>query len=184
SRDLLLVCKECHSAYEQAATVFKKAIAERFGIPLEGRGWVRDAEKGSVQRAASAILRNRKRRRLGVGGSAGIPEERVNALEDVVSQWWTREHGGDMERLTDGMLQQACSLSELSKSVDFISHGEYVVQQLMAEKSGERWPQLEAFVEEWRAHFIAHTGGTPFLSSRWCISGRVYNNNALNYYST
>lgn len=162
----------------------KKDIAGRFGISLQGRGLVRDAEKIRVrreqlriQKAASAVLKDRKHRLSGKGGP-GIPDERRIELEHVVLEW-VKDHSSTV--LTDEMLERACELEleeEWSKGDDFVSHGEYVVQQLMKESKEEegkqQWPGLEAFIVEWREHFVLHSSAR-FLSPRWRVSSPVYN---------
>ncbi|KAI9249438.1 hypothetical protein BDA99DRAFT_523783 [Phascolomyces articulosus] len=188
SRDLLLVCKQCHDQYERHATSLKKSLATKYELPLEGKGWVRVPENRTARKAASALLR----------AADKIPVERKKELENTVHSFWEqkkqdptqtndkrKENSNDSTEPTDWrsldwdqVLQKCCELEDLFQGSNFIEHGQGVVQHLMVNKSvddngKEGWPDLESFVKQWRQHFLDHSK-PQHLSDRWTVGGEIY----------
>ncbi|KAI7853317.1 hypothetical protein BDC45DRAFT_510934 [Circinella umbellata] len=196
SRDLLLVCKHCHDQYERYATSFKKNLATKYELPLEGKGWVRVPENRTARKAASALLR----------AADKLPPQRKQELETIVKDFWERKKQEistmeaiqtikkdkeEKEACNDDesvdwqvldwqeVLQKCCELQELFQGPDFIEHGQGVVRHLMVKETvddnngKERWPDLEDFVKEWRQHFLDHSK-PKHLSERWTVDGEIY----------
>ncbi|KAI8053488.1 hypothetical protein BDF22DRAFT_620040 [Syncephalis plumigaleata] len=177
SYDILPLCGHCHDKYEQVALTFKKSLAIQYGIPLEGMGWVECREEGAVRRAASALLLHRNK----------IPQERQEMLVNLVKEWWrnqTRETFTDQTEIVLGIprqvLERASLLKQRVKGPEFIEHDAYVVEQLVrrqetidAQRRTCRWPDLEAFIRQWRQHFVDHVHPTH-LSTHWHVDAPIY----------
>ncbi|KAJ2675656.1 hypothetical protein IWW42_001078 [Coemansia sp. RSA 1085] len=77
SHDLLPTCTVCHDKYERHAVRFKKHLAQCFGAPLDGVGWIERKDIGRGGRAAATLLSP---------SLANIPAERVGQLQSIVEQ--------------------------------------------------------------------------------------------------
>ncbi|RKP22950.1 hypothetical protein SYNPS1DRAFT_19325, partial [Syncephalis pseudoplumigaleata] len=189
--DILPLCGHCHDQYERLAMDRKKALALQYGVPLEGKGWIVCREEGAVRRAASALLLHRHR----------MPEARQEMLAKQVMAWWQKqqqqqpactsmEHGqpGNTDTIMDiprRVLEEASMLEQRIKGPDFVEHGAYVVAQLLQhqavagqEDGGQtRWPDLEAFIRQWRQHFIDHVR-PAHLSAHWHVDASIYTHQA------
>lgn len=150
SHDALLLCLVCHDNYETHATALKKDIATRVGVPIEGRGWIKHPEHRRVQLACSALESFRHK----------IPDARIQELEATVRTFFRLEGNQPVD---ERIYEQARQLPVLTKSDDFVEHGEYVVSQMT---EGE----IDDFVRSWRRHFLEHAN-PRFLSPTW----RVHN---------
>ncbi|KAI9358816.1 hypothetical protein BD770DRAFT_69533 [Pilaira anomala] len=198
SRDLLLLCKNCHNVYEDKAMKFKKKCVNRFNIPLEGRGWVYLPHYKVAKKAASALIRSADK----------IPQDRQQVLKDTVLKFW-KEYGKEVKEKEEeeegfneegkkekegsneeekeevyseedwNRILEKCSLLEDHfRGPDFIEHGNSAIQQLtknsvLNEKGQETWPDLEGFIKEWRQHFLDHID-PQFLSELWTVDGDIY----------
>ncbi|KAI9597380.1 hypothetical protein BDF19DRAFT_297357 [Syncephalis fuscata] len=180
SHDILPLCSKCHDQYEKSAMDLKKKIAQQYSLPLEGQGWIECREDGVVRRAASALLLHKSK----------IPEARQDSLAKCVKEWWQNHIADTNEALIDQdstdtihniprqILKQACLLKDRVKGLDFIEHGEYIVQQLLQQQDTNEngqlcWPDLEAFIRQWRKHFIDHTH-PAYLSPHWHVDDPIY----------
>ncbi|KAI7903317.1 uncharacterized protein BX663DRAFT_433862, partial [Cokeromyces recurvatus] len=168
SRDLLLLCKHCHDEYEQKAIKLKKECVKRFNIPLEGKGWIYLPEHKKVKKAASALIRS----------SDKIPKERQEVLKNIITEFWNAQHNNNKEEEWNTILKKCSTLIDHYKGPDYIEHGQSAVQQLTVnlvinEKGKETWPDLEAFIREWRQHFLDHLK-PRYLSSSWTVNGDIY----------
>ncbi|KAI9323141.1 hypothetical protein BX666DRAFT_1883675 [Dichotomocladium elegans] len=180
SRDLLLVCKNCHDLYERQGMCLKKQLASTYDFPLEGKGWIRVPKNGNARKAASALVR----------AHAKIPPARIEVLRKTVEDFWDEkksegsaidDSGTTWKDLTwDQVLTLCCDLEDAIRGPDFVEHGEGVVKRLMAERridhqGKERWPALENFIKLWRQHFLDHAKPNH-LSSKWSVDSEIYNN--------
>ncbi|KAI9486929.1 MAG: hypothetical protein EXX96DRAFT_59816 [Benjaminiella poitrasii] len=167
SRDLLLLCKHCHDEYEQKAIKLKKECVNRFDIPLEGKGWIYLPEHKKAKKAASALIRS----------SDKIPKERQEVLKKIVSDFWNEYYHDNKEEDWNAILQICGSLVDHYKGPDYIEHGQSAIEQLTAKcvitEEKETWPDLEAFIKEWRQHFLDHLKPTH-LSSSWNVDSDIY----------
>ncbi|KAG0164468.1 hypothetical protein DFQ28_010281 [Apophysomyces sp. BC1034] len=163
SRDLLLLCKNCHDRYERDATALKKQIAKTYAIPLEGKGWVQVPENRVIRKAASALLRH-----------SNIPQKRRDDLTETVKTL-RKPEWADLE--WQQVLEKCCELKDQFQGPDFVEHGEFVVEQLMKTQDvrdgKDVWPDLETFVKQWRQHFLDHLE-PKHLSERWTVDGEIY----------
>ncbi|KAL7317493.1 hypothetical protein PS15m_003847 [Mucor circinelloides] len=169
SRDLLLLCKHCHDDYEQKAMSFKKAGVKRFNIPLEGSGWCTYPEYKNAKKAASALIRS----------SDKIPKERQQVLKAIVLDFWKdydkKEYKGDD---LDAILKECSELVDHFKGPDYMEHGQSAINQLTSkcvlnDKGQETWPDLEAFIKEWRQHFLDNLK-PKHLSKLWSVDADIY----------
>ncbi|KAI8881846.1 hypothetical protein K501DRAFT_222197 [Backusella circina FSU 941] len=166
SRDLLLLCKDCHGRYEDKALQLKKQCVKRFDIPMEGKGWIHLPLHRTVKKAASALLRS----------SDKIPEERQKVLRMTIEDFCNQD---DTERNEDWQttLLRCSELEDHYKGEHFIEHGDSVIQQLteneVISSDRTRWPDLEKFIKEWRQHFLDHLE-PKFLSEKWTVDGPIY----------
>lgn len=155
---------------------FKKQCVGRFNIPLEGQGWVYLPHYKVARKAASALIRC----------SNVIPADRQVVLKDTVVKFWV-EYGSeinaelaekDLEENWDAITQECSTLVDHFKGPDFIEHANSAVQQLtktiiLDDKGQDTWPDLEAFIKEWRQHFLDHVE-PKFLSELWTVNGEIY----------
>ncbi|KAI8988628.1 hypothetical protein BDF20DRAFT_856852 [Mycotypha africana] len=176
SRDLLLLCKHCHDAYEQKAIQLKKDCVKRFGIPLEGEGWIYLPEHRRAKKAANALIRS----------SDKIPLHRQKELTETILNFWQKEKiseseksdGNTKEEAWKNILQSCSELVDHYKGPDFVEHGKKAIQILTErteynDKNQEIWPDLEAFIKEWRQHFLDYLQ-PKYLSELWTIEGDIY----------
>lgn len=167
SRDLLLLCKQCHSDYEIDATTLKKQCAKRFGIPLEGKGWVDLPEHRKARKMASALLRF----------SDKIPKERQLSLETDIKDFWKKTFATEIVNWQE-TLKECSEFEDHYKGPEYIEHGQDVIQQLtqkcIVNQDGlEFWPDLEDFIKEWRKHFLDHLK-PKHMSMLWSVEGEIY----------
>ncbi|KAI8055553.1 uncharacterized protein B0P05DRAFT_581702 [Gilbertella persicaria] len=157
----------CHDQYEQKATAFKKQGVARFGISLEGRGWITLPHYKKAKKAASALLRS----------SDKIPLDRQTVLKDIVVQFWQEEHPDDTTTDFDCLLRECSELQDHFKGPDFIEHGQEAIRQLtqqcIIKDNKETWPDLENFIKEWRQHFLDHVQ-PKHLSPLWTVDASIY----------
>ncbi|KAI9497203.1 hypothetical protein BDB00DRAFT_19669 [Zychaea mexicana] len=191
SRDLVLLCKNCHDRYERHAMTYKKNLATKYDLPLEGKGWVRVPENRIARKAATALLR----------AADKIPPGRLEELKNTVTAFWERkkqdatavdisdtatsatatltESAADWKSLNwDHVIQRCSELQDVFQGANFVEHGQGVVQQLRVYKildndGRERWPDLEVFIKQWRQHFLDHSK-PQYLSERWTVDGEIY----------
>ncbi|KAG0747487.1 hypothetical protein G6F16_008570 [Rhizopus arrhizus] len=167
SRDLLLLCKQCHTDYEVHATTLKKQFAKRFDIPLEGKGWVDLPEHRKARKAASALLK----------ASDKIPKDRQLVLEMVIKNFWKENYENETVDWQT-VLKECSEIKDHFKGPDFIEHGNSAIQQLtqnhIVDENGlDFWPDLERFIKEWRQHFLDHMK-PKYLSKLWSVEGEIY----------
>jgi hypothetical protein len=145
----------------------KKEGVKRFGIPLEGRGWINLPEHKKAKKAASALVRC----------SDTIPQDRQQVLKDIVLDFW-KTYDEDDEEDFEKILEKCNLLEDHYKGPDYIEHGNWAIQQLtkncvLDDQNQETWPDLEAFIKEWRQHFLDHIK-PKHLSKLWTVDGEIY----------
>ncbi|KAI8815675.1 uncharacterized protein EV422DRAFT_348519 [Fimicolochytrium jonesii] len=161
SHDVVLLCVNCHDAYELHAVKLKKTIAKKYNIPLEGRGHIVYHEHRKVHSAANAILHSRRTQHP---DKNRIPEQRLQELHAILRDFFTfpSDHP-----ISSADLEAALELPQYGRAPDFVEHGEVVVG-CMSEK------ELETFIRDWRRHF--QTYARPgFLSEAWRVENPVRN---------
>ena len=158
--------------------MLKKSLASKYELPLEGKGWIRVPENRAARKAAAALL----------NAADKIPSARQDELRNTINSFWKEKQqnylsdnslGDDWSKLDwDQVLKKCLELQDLFQGKDFLEHGRGVVQSLTANKviendDKERWPDLEAFIREWRQHFLDHAKPL-YLSDRWTVDGSIY----------
>lgn len=147
---------------------FKKALAVKYDVPLEGKGWVMVPENRVARKAASALLRP--------DAESKIPEARLAELKRAVEKYSQDKEDWACLRW-DQILEKCCELKDMYPGPDFAEHGQTIVNELMKEEAIEdgrkRWPQLEHFIREWRLHFLKHVQ-PKHLSSKWGAENEIY----------
>jgi exonuclease 3'-5' domain-containing protein 2 len=128
--DVLPLCICCHEKYEQFALEFRKRLAEEYDVPIADIGNMYDKELKTVVSAASALVRH----------SDKIPLSRRTHLVDVVKKYYNKNE------ITQEEMDDAARLKYCFKETQFVKHSE-----LMVEKATD----MQRFVEQWRAHFLA-----------------------------
>ncbi|KAG2186970.1 hypothetical protein INT44_003198 [Umbelopsis vinacea] len=169
SRDLVVLCKNCHLKYEQQADKYKECFATEYNMPLEGRGWILTPDNSIVRKAASAVVKYRD------GKLPLIPLDRIQHLHKVVDDWQIEQ---EMSGTKDEVLECALQLTDRHKGDDYVDHGQYVVAQLMEnamviQNNRTRWPDLEEFVKNWRRHFLKYCD-CDYLSDKWSVDADIY----------
>lgn len=140
--DILPVCVNCHSAYEEFfALTLRKELATKYDAPLHG---LSDSHLDSLEfrarKGAIALLRHGSR----------MPQERRLELFCWLNDYLGRPPTEDDIKATAGLLVD-------TKDPNYKSHGKLVVEKLTS---------LQDFVELWRLHFIASMN-PKFLPEGW-----------------
>jgi hypothetical protein len=150
--DLVPLCLDCHYRYEASAQELKQELAQEFSAPLAGVGRRYDAAMARARRAASALERHAR-------GEAGvrIPPARLEALREVVRSCL------GVAAVDAGAIARACRLDPHVAEDGSKTHGEMVVAAV---------PDLQAFVERWRRHFLASLN-PPFLPAGWRVDREI-----------
>nr|XP_043903264.1 exonuclease 3'-5' domain-containing protein 2 isoform X1 [Solea senegalensis] len=140
SHDILLLCTSCHAASNVHDGFLKQLLAEEFGAPQgceEGVRLLEDTDRRKVRSAARALIT----------ASDGLPEQRREELQTLIRSFYGV---GEMEELTDEMLQKAADLETRIFNAAFVPHGLKVVQT-HAEQGLRGLMYLE---RRWRQHFL------------------------------
>lgn len=144
SFDVLAICVDCHSKYEDHATELKENFAIKYNIPIDGKGGCYNNELGAATKAAAALVLYKQQ----------IPLERQKALLDKVKLYLGKEPDqNDLEQLHH---------AKNGYNFDsYIPHGKGVVEQLS---------DIEAFIREWRQHFLDKMK-PQFMPNMWKVDG-------------
>lgn len=126
--DVMLLCLNCHSEYENYAQKLKKELAEKYQCPLQGKGMDYDKEKSRIRNLARALFFHKNQ----------IPLPRIMELEKEINDYCVKNN-------VENNLEHLFGLKFYTKSKNFISHGEYVVSQI----------NIEEFILMWRRHFLS-----------------------------
>ncbi|KAI9226253.1 MAG: hypothetical protein DHS80DRAFT_19010, partial [Piptocephalis tieghemiana] len=166
--DLLPICTLCHDAYERHAHAFKVHLARMYQAPLEGLGWIIRPHLRPVIKAARA---------LSSPHVTNIPMEKQDELRRVIMGWWDTSFQGQSHPW-EGILEKAMALEDRVRGPLFSTHAEVIIRYLSREEikgadGAVRWPDLEEFIREWRAHFLCHAQ-PRHLPSTWGINGNIY----------
>ncbi|KAL1914950.1 uncharacterized protein VTP21DRAFT_7866 [Calcarisporiella thermophila] len=111
-----------------------------------------------------------------------IPPARIEELNRVVLEWWqstqiSKSNSSNIETSvaddnkvgyvpSEEILHRALELKDSFKAPNYISHGEYVIQQLATLE------QMEGFVRMWRGHFLEYAK-PRYISSLWSVDNPV-----------
>ncbi|RIA82161.1 hypothetical protein C1645_700324 [Glomus cerebriforme] len=171
SHDVLLICINCHTSYEKAASELKKKIAIDFNVPLNGQRRIRLEYNIKIKKAASALNR------------IGIPEDRIQELKNIVFTWHQQITDKTENDKLEGIIEKALMLPDYEKNNEFVEQGKYVVNQLLKDcfyitgledgSTRMRWPKLEDFIYLWREHFLKIMR-PRFLSQYWKVDDKIY----------
>ncbi|KAJ1959992.1 RHO1 GDP-GTP exchange protein 2, partial [Dipsacomyces acuminosporus] len=184
SYDLLPLCMQCHDRYERHAVRFKKHLEACFAAPLEGLGWVEQADIGRAGRAAAAVM---------APNAAKIPGARREELKATVrsavyervdlfgreSQLLINQSTVDGSDIIEqrGVLRELCSMKPRTRGPGFQEHGEIVVTQLEHKATSAAMCAtcremaangVQELVFEWRRHFVEHAQ-PRFLPNHWVV---------------
>jgi hypothetical protein len=151
--DVLLMCIDCHEAYEVEAAKLKQEICKEFDFTInDGGGQIYMPEVGNAMKAARALLHY---------GDV-IPEPRKSALLNTVKEylqkqpemvWWNGN-------VTPSDIEDVAKLFPWSRPEGGRkNYGEYVV-----EKIGD----IQEFTERWRRHFL-DVMEPKFLPAYWDV---------------
>ncbi|KAJ2571885.1 hypothetical protein IW140_001234 [Coemansia sp. RSA 1813] len=196
SHDLLPLCIACHDEYEKSAMVLKMHVAACFDAPMDGRGWIERKDIARGRRAAAALLGTHV---------AGIPAPRVQELREVAGlavDAYKNLFPSDMQHDPECSLSAdpcvhdlgaLCALPMRERGPAYVSHGEIVVDALLAAASSDTTKSgaskmcdscseladggVVAFVAAWRCHFLKYAQPKS-LPDYWDPSRPVYNGNS------
>jgi len=140
--DVLLLCIECHEAYEQRALELRRRIAEEHGVPLGGQAPTVDKEALRAIKFACALRRH----------WATIPALRRELLLGELRRYLKKDLITEQDILT---------ASELDTRLG----GGLLAGKIIIEQTSD----LDAFVRRWREHFIV-TMQPRFLSRHWVVN--------------
>jgi 5-methylcytosine-specific restriction endonuclease McrA len=141
SYDVMALCIPCHHKYEEHALELKELLATKYSAPVGGIGRKFDKELSAARSAAKAILENEDK----------IPQERKDQLIELIKGYLNRDFTEeDLKALID---------KNPYDFGNFVHHGKMVLDQVY---------DIEAFVREWRQHFVEKMA-PRFLPSHWTI---------------
>lgn len=127
--DIVLLCWDCHSAYEHAASQLKMDLAKRYDSPIHGRGRIVDADLIGAKKAVAALER---------AGHLMPTAKRDSYFARLVAYLGREPTPQDTDVLKRRRSEDM---------TNFVSHGEGVMSQV---------GDLQAFTEMWRDHFMRH----------------------------
>ncbi|TPX55138.1 hypothetical protein PhCBS80983_g05564 [Powellomyces hirtus] len=157
SHDIVLLCVKCHDEYEHHATAVKKLLAEKYDIPLDGRGLVTHPETRKLHSAINALKFSQTNHK--------IPPARVAELEAFVRTALAVPE--ECAEIPPEMMEEALTRPQWTRGDDFVEHGEVVVGAMSK-------AELETFIYFWRAHFLEHLK-PMFLSETWRVDNPIRN---------
>ncbi|KAJ2454816.1 hypothetical protein EV183_001235 [Coemansia sp. RSA 2336] len=185
SHDLLPTCTTCHDKYERHAVRFKKHLAQCFGAPLDGVGWIERKDVGKGGRAAATLLSP---------SLADIPEERIGQLQSIVEQVVSQHaalfsHGVQLtisqcvegkKRLCDepSVLNELTSMPVRVRGPGFRTHGEIVVGAVASRRTSDSMcvecrelaaGGVPALIAAWRRHFVDNAQ-PAYLPDHWSVT--------------
>lgn len=140
--DVLLLCIECHEAYELRALELRQRIADEHGISLNGQPPPIDKEALRVVKVACALRRHWRT----------IPEPRREVLLDELRRYLKKDLITEQDILT-------------ASDLDIRLGGGLLAGKIIIEQTSD----LDAFVRRWREHFII-TMQPRFLSRHWAVN--------------
>ncbi|KAI9469168.1 hypothetical protein BX667DRAFT_473533 [Coemansia mojavensis] len=170
SHDLLPTCTVCHDKYERHAVRFKKHLAQCFGAPLDGVGWIERKDIGRGGRAAATLLSP---------SLANIPAERVGQLQSIVEQV-VSQHVSFGKRLCEeqSVLNELISMPVRIRGPEFRTHGEIVVSLVTSHCASDSMCAdcrklaaggVPAFIAAWRRHFVDNAQ-PAYLPDHWSVT--------------
>lgn len=157
SHDILLMCVYHHEECNRHVMELKMRIAEEYNAPLDGIGRIAPTpEERNVVKSASVFVRQHQ---------GGIPQDRVELLENTVRMWWNMNKPEELVHL-DALDAAALEFSSrlgrplpkkgkggwqavATANENFKSHGEMVVEKL----NSQGQDAVHLFVYRWRKHF-------------------------------
>jgi hypothetical protein len=143
SYDILLICEDCHYAYEKEAYRFKTEIARMYGVPTIDECCKTDIKIGRARAIANSILLHCEK----------IPMEKL--IDMYVN----------FSRLT-GLVPSARTLKKYKcykqlkgSDVESLMHGKLVVDKIT---------DFQNFSEMWRKHFLDNAK-PKFMPDKWTL---------------
>lgn len=142
--DILVLCSECHTSYENHATLFKKQIAEENNVEIPK---TKRNEAKRIRNLAICLLNE----------SGKIPETRITEIKELINNY----AGYKVENLQT-FIEEFKGIVKPQKSVF-----KEIVNKLSSIES------LEIFIRRWREHFIK-TMNPKFMPDSWRIDGPIF----------
>jgi len=146
SHDVVLLCDDCHSSYEQEATLVKKELAEKYDAPL-------DVKREHVQlfKAYSCLTQLMILQR----------NDDWEQSQMILNMMHTVESYYPEVMYTDNDVKH---LREKVAKVKKVSHGKLVMDHIT---------DYQEFAEMWRLHFI-ETMEPAFMPESWDYKTNIY----------
>lgn len=169
-----------------------------YQAPLEGLGWIIRPHLRPVIKAARALSsphvtnipmeKQDELRRVIMGWwvDEGMAREGEDPGDEDISMQEDPDAMMFMEDTSfqgqshpwEGILEKAMALEDRVRGPLFSTHAEVIIRYLSREEikgadGAVRWPDLEEFIREWRAHFLCHAQ-PRHLPSTWGINGNIY----------
>jgi hypothetical protein len=152
SHDVLILCLDCHVAYEKEADKLKALIGEELGFSFiqKSEKAMKESPSDMARYAARVLLVNRSQ----------MPQERILALEATVRQATEQEPTQEvLEGLAGTMvMEQDKMVRRRAQQFAFQQYAQHVVSQI----------NLDSLVYRWRQHFI-DTMNPRFLPNGWSV---------------
>jgi len=147
--DVVAICFDCHSIYEQLATKLKRQIAKDYKAPLDIAPTEEMLGRWQASKAAHTLRLYRE----------VIPNDRILYLEKRIRQYLGKSDG---DYLTDDEINKMADIGLKTGAVskEFL-HGHQVAQVVLSSETS-----IHAFFLLWRQHFI-QTVSPKFMPAGW-----------------
>lgn len=139
SHDVLLMCPDCHDAYERKADVLKLKLSKIYDSPLSGSN-IFDRESSKMKRLVSCIVNH----------SNDIPDEKLKEIKQNI----LNNYG--WKRLTNKRIDW---INSIKTHRNLKTHGEMVCEKI---------DDYQVFIKMWRTHFV-NNNTCEYLPENWSI---------------
>lgn len=156
SHDVVLLCLSCHQLSSSYDRIIRNQLTVEYNAPITNSTNARYREDPKRLKARSAAKALKRHMKLGQ-----LPEQRVNELEKILSDFW------NVEEASDAIIDETLDINVKCENEEFQgSHGEKVVTSLMKEQNG-----IQKFEKRWRQKFL-ETMKPQFMPALWSVHHR------------
>lgn len=127
NRDIVVMCADCHSSYEQKANEFKDKIIKHYNISNSNYYSNDDLKSIRIVKYAQTLIKHYDK----------IPKNKIILLENEIKKYY------NIDNLSNEKLQEISNVKKYTRN-----HGKIIISKIK---------DLNKFVEIWRLHFIKNT---------------------------
>ena len=138
SHDIVLLCSDCHEIYETEAMKFKKEIAKKYSIPIEGTGTLVNKEILKLQKDVGALIKHKNK----------IPKQKKDEIIESLKKFFNKNEIDENEDF-----EKIMKLESVDRS-NYVTHGKGIIQKIAEGDTEKNIKKIEEFEIMWRKHFI------------------------------